>query len=67
MHLVDMHAVTVVSVKAVFHCSRFARAGGATDFNLVKSSRAGTPRKLNVVQLPSVSARTTEADRKRSD
>ena len=31
-----------------------------------KISRAGTPRKLNVVQLPSVSART-KADRKRSD
>ena len=44
-------------VKAVFHCSRFART---TDFNLVKISR--TPRKLNVVQLPSVSART-KADR----
>ena len=37
------------------------------DFNLVKNqSRAGTPRRLNVVQLLRMSART-KADRKRSD
>ncbi len=41
--------------KAIFHCSRFGRAGEATDFNLVKNHGAGPPR---VVQLPSVSART---------
>ena len=42
------------SLKAIFHCSRFARAGGATNFNHVKNhekSRPGTPRKLNVVLL----------------
>ncbi len=38
------------SIEAAFHSSRFARAGGANDFNLVKISRARTPRKLNVVQ-----------------
>ncbi len=49
------------------YCSRFTRADEATDFNPVKSqSRASTPRMLNVVQLPSVYART-KADRKRSD
>ena len=37
--------------KAIFHCGRFARAGGATNFNHVKISRAGKPRKLNVVLL----------------
>jgi hypothetical protein len=39
------------TIKATFHCSVFARAGGANDFNLVKNSRAGTPRKLNEVQI----------------
>ena len=55
-------------VKDVFHSGRFTRAGKATNFNLVKNLSRGHagPRKLNVVQLPSVSART-KADRKRSD
>ena len=26
-----------IFIKAIFHCSRFAHAGGATDFNLVKN------------------------------
>ena len=59
-------------LKALAACLRVGfcdewKRGDATDFNLLKNiSRAGTPRKLNVVQLPSVSART-KADRKRSD
>ena len=48
-------------LNAIFDCSRYARAGEATDFNLVKNQS-----QLNVVQLPSASART-KADRKRSD
>ena len=35
--------IAVFLLKAVFHCRRFARAGGATDFNIVKNqSRAHT-------------------------
>jgi hypothetical protein len=45
----------------IFHHSRFARAGGANDLVARKISHANTPRKFNVVQLLSVSAR------KRSD
>ncbi len=50
-------------LKAIFHCSRLARAG---DVNLVKNQSCGHAKKLNVVQFPSVSART-KADKKRSD
>ncbi len=40
-----------MSHKAVFYCSRFARAGEATDFNLVKNQPHGHAKKFNVVQL----------------
>ena len=35
-----------ISLKAVFHCSRFARADGATDFNLVKNELRGHAKKV---------------------
>ncbi len=58
-------------VKAVFHCSRLARAGGATDFNLVKNQSRGQAKKVKCysivqIKIASVFART-KADRKRSD
>ena len=55
-------------LKAVFHCTRFVRAGEATDFNLVKNQLGGHVKKVKVVQLPTVSARTiaTKADIDRS-
>ena len=55
------------TVKAVFHCSRFAHPGEATDFNSMKNQSRGHAKKVkcSVVKLPSVSART-KADRKRS-
>ncbi len=49
-------------LKAVFHCSRFVRVDEATDFNLVKNHSGGHVKKVKVVELPSVSART-KADR----
>ena len=33
-------------LKAVFHCSRFARPGGANDFNLVKNQSRGHAKKV---------------------
>jgi hypothetical protein len=33
-------------LKAIFHCSRFARAGGATNFNDVKSQSPGHAKKV---------------------
>jgi hypothetical protein len=53
---------SVLKLKGIFHNSRFARTGGANDFYLVKNQ----PRKLNLVQLLSVSVHAQE-DRKRSD
>ncbi len=53
--------------KAVFHIAVALTARVKRPILISwKISRAGTPRKLNVVQLPSVSART-KADRKHSD
>jgi hypothetical protein len=33
-------------IKAIFHCSRFARAGGATNFNHVKNQSPGHAKKV---------------------
>ena len=41
---IDDHASS--SLKAIFHCSRFVRAGGATNFNHVKNQSRGHARKV---------------------
>ena len=33
-------------IKAIFHCGRFARAGGATNFNHVKNQSRGHAKKV---------------------
>jgi hypothetical protein len=33
-------------LKAIFHCSRFARTGGATNFNHVKNQSPGHAKKV---------------------
>ena len=38
--------VLIIIVKAIFHCSRFARAGGATNFNHVKNQSRGHAKKV---------------------
>jgi hypothetical protein len=35
-----------MSLKAIFHCGRFARAGGATNFNHVKNQSRGHVKKV---------------------
>ena len=35
-----------LSLKAIFHCGRFARAGGATNFNHVKNQSRGHAKKV---------------------
>jgi hypothetical protein len=39
-------ASSKTSVKAIFHCGRFARAGGATNFNHVKNQSRGHAKKV---------------------
>ena len=41
---IDDHASS--SLKAIFHCGRFARAGGATNFNHVKNQSRGHVKKV---------------------
>ena len=41
-----MSATGKVYLKAIFHCSRFARAGGATNFNHVKNQSPGHTKKV---------------------
>ena len=55
-----------IHLNAIFHCSRFDHAGGATDFNLAKNQSRGDAKKVKFSPTLSVSART-KADRKRSD
>ena len=49
-HAYNMLLVSVlvleVELKAIFHCSRFARAGGATNFNHVKNQSRGHAKKV---------------------
>jgi hypothetical protein len=47
----QFYTLRTLLFKVIFHCSRFARASEATNFNHVKNQSRGTPRKLNVVQL----------------
>ena len=55
------HAQTnLPPVKAIFHCGRFARAGGATNFNHVKNQSRGQAKK---VECSSTSA-SIQADKK---
>ena len=52
-------------VKAIFHCGRFARAGGATNFNHVKNQSRGHAKKVECsstsMACPRASRRTKNA------
>ena len=44
-YFIDERPLTTL-VKAIFHCGRFARAGGATNFNHVKNQSRGHAKKV---------------------
>jgi hypothetical protein len=50
--------------KAIFHCSRFARAGGATNFNHLKNQSRGHAKQVECSSTFKACPASSQADKK---